>query len=62
MSEKSFEAIILEALNTGETKTVPKEEADRFYGERFEKISPEIEKIRAEQRKAYEETRAIRLA
>jgi len=62
MSNTSLGKVMVQVLETGERKTLDEEQQNNFYKSFYEHTSPEIEKIREEQRKRFDESRNLTLA
>jgi len=59
---KSLREIVEEVRNSGEARVLEKEEALRLQTEFSKEMSPVVERIRKQERQAYEEAKSFVLA
>lgn len=59
MSSRVLAGLVAEVLNTGNSRELDQDEASRFYSEFEESVAMEVEEMRSEKRRAYEEYKNI---
>jgi len=59
MNSKVLAGLVAEVISTGDSQVLDEEKTSRFYSEFEESVSTEIEEMRSEKRRAYEEFKNI---
>ncbi len=59
MDSKVLAELVAEVIKTGNTRKLDEEKTSRFYREFEEEVAEQVEEIRSEKRRAYEEFKNI---
>ena len=59
MSSKVLASLVADVINTGNPRVLDEDEVLRFYSEFEKSVATEVEEMRSEKRRAYEEFKNI---